>query len=505
MEALYSIEDFESGGQIREVNSPRSLDAFLKVGLDPSEVLPKPKSAFETKSITKEQLDIKYNHFERKRKDKIAMVIAERLEIIKSNDRALNLAANAGPGMQKDEKKGPGLIELEERRMEALRRRQEDELNKIIEKEQTMAVLQGKIAKAEADEIKKQKEWEKKKLETKKAEEKQAAKMAAEAKRLEEEESAAKRQLEKEEAKRQAKIAAQRKIELQRIEAEALEAERIRQEKIAEGKRKTEALIQAQFDLAEQNRKIMIEREARVRQQMEEKKEQKRIEVLEAREKATKRIEEAMQKFVGLQEQKKLDFEERQKAALSLAKTKQAEIFEAARKQADEREKKEKTRITRLIDAYKIRNLHRQEIIERRQDKDKGFNKVAEERNYNLSMMKFTAELKIKDKLENVDRVARQTEFRRLRTLKSIEDADYRHEKIVETKEEMLRKHMEEQKNSLIRKHEISDVMDKMRQTNDFSLLEKLFAKKKKAVKGGKTDDAAPEETEPVTAAQAAP
>ncbi len=47
------------------------------------------------------------------------------------------------------------MIEMEERRIEALRRRQEKELSKIVEREQTMASLQQKIKRAEDEEIKK--------------------------------------------------------------------------------------------------------------------------------------------------------------------------------------------------------------------------------------------------------------------------------------------------------------------------------------------------------------
>ena len=48
-----------------------------------------------------------------------------------------------------------GLVEQEERRIEALRKRQEKELNKIVEREQTMAQLQLKIKRAEEEEVKK--------------------------------------------------------------------------------------------------------------------------------------------------------------------------------------------------------------------------------------------------------------------------------------------------------------------------------------------------------------
>jgi hypothetical protein len=71
MEILTSIENFEESGEnYREINSPRTLEACLRCGLDPSEVYPKPRKYFAEKKLTKEMIDIKYNFFEKKRKGK---------------------------------------------------------------------------------------------------------------------------------------------------------------------------------------------------------------------------------------------------------------------------------------------------------------------------------------------------------------------------------------------------------------------------------------------------
>jgi hypothetical protein len=68
MEVLISVENFEEGnGRYREINSPRTLEACLRSGLDPSELYPHPKSDFKEKDMTKEMLDIKYHAFQTKR------------------------------------------------------------------------------------------------------------------------------------------------------------------------------------------------------------------------------------------------------------------------------------------------------------------------------------------------------------------------------------------------------------------------------------------------------
>ena len=68
MEILFSVENFEeNGGKYREINSPRSLEACLRSGLDPAELYPRAKKDFVDKTLTEEMVDIKYKTFEKKR------------------------------------------------------------------------------------------------------------------------------------------------------------------------------------------------------------------------------------------------------------------------------------------------------------------------------------------------------------------------------------------------------------------------------------------------------
>lgn len=71
MEVLISIDNFEDGENTREINSPRSLEACLRAGLDPSQLYPKSREAFVSKKLTKEMIDVKYDHFEKKRQGEL--------------------------------------------------------------------------------------------------------------------------------------------------------------------------------------------------------------------------------------------------------------------------------------------------------------------------------------------------------------------------------------------------------------------------------------------------
>jgi hypothetical protein len=423
--------------------------------------------------------------------DKITMVRKERNAIIAFTEKknrsispardvaAENPAAVAQALKEAEAKRAAALIELEEKRLEALKRRQEKELSKIVEKERTMAALQMKITRSEQEEMRKKKLHEKKVAEEKAIEEKKRKEREYELKKKDEEEEIQRRELSRKEAEVEEKLKKRRLIMERELLKEARERDEERKQKVEESRKKTEALLKAQEELAEHNRLKMLEREERILHQLEEKKEKKKEEIQTQREAAGKRIAEAIDKHHVIHVQKKQEFDERTTAALKRAKENEILERERLRKQADDRENKNKTRLRRLFDSYRNRQQHRQDIIQRRQEKDSVYNKIKEETDYKISMMKFSTDLKLKDKAENVERVSRMQEFRRLQILQKIYNEDNKYEDILQKKQEMLNKHAEESKQSLVRKHEISDTMEKMKMSNDFTLLDKLFASKK--------------------------
>ena len=202
-----TIENFHEDGVTREINSPRSLEACLRVGLDPVELVPRSRNAFVSKDLTKQMIDIKYESFEKKRQDKIATVKAERNAIIQYTERKLKLqVSNAGNTNSiaaqlaaMKEAEASNLLEIEIKRMEALKKRQEKEMNKMIEKEKQSAALQLKIKHAEAEEEVKKKIHLKKVAEQRAAAEKKANDRLLELKRKEEEEEVKRKEVAKKE------------------------------------------------------------------------------------------------------------------------------------------------------------------------------------------------------------------------------------------------------------------------------------------------------------------
>lgn len=118
MDLIITVDNFEDGGAAREINSPRSLEACLRSGLDPKELLPKPRGAFVSAQLTKEMVDAKVAMFEKKRKDKILVVRQERNAIIKfamrknSPEKQAAAAEQTGLLANKAKEGGSNLIEM---------------------------------------------------------------------------------------------------------------------------------------------------------------------------------------------------------------------------------------------------------------------------------------------------------------------------------------------------------------------------------------------------------
>ena len=118
MDLIITIENFQDGGNAREINSPRTLEACLRSGLDPKELMHKPRSAFLSKSMTKEMVDAKVAINEKKRRDKISLVKEERDAIIKFAMRKASSQPNspdhaaAQTGLLANKEGGSNLIEM---------------------------------------------------------------------------------------------------------------------------------------------------------------------------------------------------------------------------------------------------------------------------------------------------------------------------------------------------------------------------------------------------------
>ena len=365
-------------------------------------------------------------------------------------------------------------------RMEGLRRRQEKEIAKMVEKEQQVAEVQRKTKKAEEDAIKKEKERLKAVAKQKElAAKKQVKFLQDKAEKARELERKKKEMMKKEEEVKK-KLEKEKQLELKRLAKQAAIIEAETKAKMEAKRLKSEAILKEQADQAERNRIAMVEKENRVKEQMAEKKAELAKAIQAKRDAAAIRIAASVEKFHQIHMQKKLDFDAREEAAQKRYKEKEVENRQKLIKQTQAREKKINMRTQRLVDAYQTRAKHRNDIVARRAEKDSVYGVIQKEREEALALKKFDSKLKQDDKLDNIERQARVNEFRRIQTLGKIYEEDMKFAGIKASKEALLAKQRAEQKDNLNRKHEIANAMEQMKITNDFTILQKVFEKQKK-------------------------
>lgn len=132
-------------------------------------------------------------------------------------------------------------------------------------------------------------------------------------------------------------------------------------------------------------------REARVLNQLKVKRETKQEEGRHEKEKAAKRIAEALDRRHVLLEEKKALYIERQRQASIRAGDVLADDRMRAKAQECNRDIRIKQRLHRLLDAHKTRSCRRQEIVNKRFEKDKTYDKAQEERKAHNAMLKFAS------------------------------------------------------------------------------------------------------------------
>lgn len=84
--SLESLDDYE---QRRTVNTPRSLEACYREGIDPSELLYRPPEDFYEQGLSPRIQELNFNLFEAKRKDSVNLARQMRVKIIEAMDKTI--------------------------------------------------------------------------------------------------------------------------------------------------------------------------------------------------------------------------------------------------------------------------------------------------------------------------------------------------------------------------------------------------------------------------------
>ncbi|CAM9703462.1 unnamed protein product [Chrysoparadoxa australica] len=487
---LKSVLDFDKeNGQADLITSPRSLESCLRAGYDPSDLMPRSLEHFKVKGEASNLTQMRYEHAEQRRQERIATVIREREAIIeymnhldghqtfaRTGGAETGGVATINSDLEAEAARlRAGILEMEAKRTIAIKKRQEREMQRVIENEQQMADLQAKILRGEEEELARQKEHAKN----------VALARAAAVERKRQAELDKKKAEDAEDQRRREMNLREKNLELKLLEAEKKNAVELakaaaerNQQRIAREEARQQMvvdLIAAQEARAQKSKEIMMEREARVAAQLEKKKRAKHKEVLEKRSRAERRIQEALAKNKKIQEDKRRAYYMKQEAAQAKAAEQAVLNTEYIQKKIVAEQKKEEFLRKRLENSYRDRADHRADIINRRVEKDKFYAVVKAEREKEMAVRMLKNELSQQDKKENIERIKRIDQFVKLQTMKRIEEETHRSEAVAEQRQYLIDQRKSAALQAMHQKYCIKEAMERMKATNKFHSLDAIL------------------------------
>ena len=168
---LITLDNFlQEDGRPRKINSPRSLEACLRQGIDPSELRPLKLEVFieEENELTglRDVAVAKYEHYEERRAEKLDLARQERNMIVgfleeaqrtgKVSPQAKKFMKLAGAATEKKglsdaeklalaeaEKSKSSMLEEEKKRVIQMKKRQQREIEQMMEFEMGVAKMQA--------------------------------------------------------------------------------------------------------------------------------------------------------------------------------------------------------------------------------------------------------------------------------------------------------------------------------------------------------------------------
>lgn len=456
------------------VLTPLSSEACLATGINPDALQ---RREFETFGRNSSDLDIqrlKYEAYEKRRHELMMTASKEKVrlgktkKIVGGNDdqsvtcSETNSQSNGPSGaVLQQEKVNITLMEIEEKRLQKSRDKQKRELLQLLQFEQKMEKIQRDVhLKAEKDAVAEERKKAKmKKQERRQAEERRVRELRRKAQEDAEEEihrisarvrSEKERQIKKEREqqemetkKRQRQIDEERekKKELQRIKIEKQQLKKLHD-------------MQKKFE----DRKIK-ERERQMK--IDAKRAMDQYELDLKRKEAAKRI--ALNK-----EAKQRHEEERKKIVVDkmIQNQQQQEHIAALREREHILNKKEKETMARKREyqtqSTKQREMEKKEfMMQKFQEDERKVALMQSMREQEMSIMKQEKELDLLMKHENVQRIKRMQEYKRIETMKKISENHERTDELLKKKEEMAKNRQKNAVEAKLRKDQLLQILEK--------------------------------------------
>ncbi|KAK9817058.1 hypothetical protein WJX72_008938 [[Myrmecia] bisecta] len=460
-----------------EPTSPRSVEACLRLGLEPAELRYRSLESFQKENQLEELAQLAFKHCETIRQERLQSLLEERKHVIEEEERnggknKLAGMAGGGGGHKHNPREVTGdMVEKEAKRLEVMKRRQERELGQMVAYEVMRKEMQDraeaklrqmearteeqKRAKAAADEEWRKQQRERELQRLKDEEEREKEVKAIEAARYEKEIKLAQQEAEEEKKRRK----------------QAYLREQERFEKAEQARRETDRILKEQQMEVDRKKADMVRRDVerevvKARQQAEAEKRN-----TEMRLKAEARITAALESNKSILVKRRDDFDHKQ--ALNEERRREKEEI---RKKEDEAKRqreveKEEQRKMAYSEAQRREEHRVSEILRKQHEKDDKLNILHEQRERVNQRRALEKKLNLDVKREKVEAMKRRDTYERNQLLCKIQGETEKAHSLLEQRSSLQEQRKMANMDASFQRQKLLVAMEKLQTTKNWGAI----------------------------------
>ncbi|GMI10266.1 hypothetical protein TrLO_g6752 [Triparma laevis f. longispina] len=451
----------------RVVLTPRSAEACLKHGVNPEVLRIRDLDSFWEVGIDPEIQRMRHEVYSNRRHEMMKIVRSERKRLLNREDAAKEKGGGASltPAqiLAQQQKQNSTLVEIEERRLAKMRRRQEKELEQMLAFEVKMNEIQEEMKRKSDKETRAEEKRIRDKIKRQRqmAEDRRVRELRRKAQEDAEEEM--RNQMQEEMFQRDMKLLAEKKRNDRKSKIQARINDEERARKAEEHRLSTQRLFKDQ----QQRLKASADERARKEKIRMDKVQYKRDLDQQAHSMRRQEIQERILSNLDMakarEEKRKTDFFQKKDYHERLRN-------QALAEQAKDREMKNRENFLMeqkrqlALQATREKEEQDKEMMLQKFDNDAKFvEKLNEVRGKEHALLKERENLNKQLKQENVERIKRIQEYKRLETLRKISEGDQRTEEMIRRKEEIIAQRRRAGLKTKMQKDQIMEVLDKSR------------------------------------------
>ena len=456
----------------RTLLTPRSAEVCLAQGINPEILKIRDVDSFWEPGIDPTIQRMRHEAYVARRYDLMKTCRLERKKIINAHLISNAPASKAPPGaagmtpeeiLKAQEEATSTLIAQEQQRMKKMQERQEKELEQMLSYEVERAKVTAEMNKR-IEEAAKKEEMRKKQREKR-------LKLMAEERRLREMQKVAQEEMEEARRRETAKRMFEKEKELQdkKILEEKINKRKAREADAEKRRKQQEHKAQVARYFAEEQMRLRKRLEdmqgAEVKKQaaIREKQIATAREVQLRRAMAEERISKNMEMARAVEQKRKDDFLAKQAHHDELRKVHLTQQEKERDLHAQEVLLAEQRRRMILIEKHRELEAKSEEMLQKFEEEEVHVEAVKTLRKKENDLLKEKSTLKLQMKKENVRRVSRMMEYKRMKTLKKIEDTDQRITTMVDQKQKLIEDRRKATQKTKLQKEKIAGLMEKVR------------------------------------------